>query len=302
MEDADESISSSPTPVSRHSSSRIRHWQRSDMSFDSSKPSTVAADMATFDLLCEADRLDCQRALEEPVRSHVVPASDNFMSLQWLLESQQLPLDEISTCPKSPSSSVDQNYCLQSKEEIALPAEEILKPSSHNKNVIVEQILQDFCTSPSYLDDAQPTYYTHPDFRFYNKTIRTYSRQCRRQKKTTLEDDDDEHLSCSSGLSVQEDFVTQMPITKHCDFDANSSQLICENLLNLSAFFTQNQVNSCSSIDLPADRAQTEIIVLEEPQEAEDILMDNGYYVGNTEECSLLDEDDDFRTAGKKIK
>ncbi|KAH8261457.1 hypothetical protein KR044_009570, partial [Drosophila immigrans] len=297
MEDEDDSIYSSPTPVRAHSSSRLRHWQRNDASIDGSKtkcgsPKGTDKDTDEFELhmqmLCEADRLDCQRALEEPQRPRIVPASEKFMSLQWLLESQQLPMEEITTVAETHSTAVDQQ-----EAEGQAPSQ----VGEHSN--IVDQILKDFCSSPSYLDDAQPTYFTHPDFRFYNKQIRTYSRQNRKQLNVILDDDEDERISCSSGLSVQEDFITQMPTTKHCNFDANSSQMICENLLNLSAFFTQNQVKSCSSIDLPPDRVQTEVMAMEEPQDAEDILRDNGYCIGNTEECRLPDDNDAIKAIGK---
>ncbi|XP_060654586.1 LOW QUALITY PROTEIN: breast cancer type 2 susceptibility protein homolog [Drosophila nasuta] len=248
--------------------------------------------------LFEADRLDCQRALQEPQRARVIPASENFMSLQWLLESQQLPMENNATVAEQPWNSAItdtlQDFCLESEEEAGQSSKQVDQISKCSPTNIVEQILRDFCSSPSYLDDASPKYNTHPDFRFYNKQIRTYSRPIQKQVNVIL-DDDEERLSCSSGLSMQEDFITQMPTTKHCDFDANSSQLICENLLNLSAFFTQNQVQSCSSIDLPKDEGQATAMVMEEPQDAEDILKDNGYCIGNTEECRLLDDNDDVR-------
>ncbi|XP_062131127.1 breast cancer type 2 susceptibility protein homolog isoform X2 [Drosophila sulfurigaster albostrigata] len=248
--------------------------------------------------LFEADRLDCQRALQEPQRARVIPASENFMSLQWLLESQQLPMDNNATAAEQPWNSgiadTLQDFCLESEKEAGQSSKQVEQISKCSPTNIVEQILRDFCSSPSYLDDASPKYNTHPDFRFYNKQIRTYSRPSKKQVNVVL-DDDEERLSCSSGLSMQEDFITQMPTTKHCDFDANSSQLICENLLNLSAFFTQNQVQSCSSIDLPKDEGQAAAMIMEEPQDAEDILKDNGYCIGNTEECRLLDDNDAVR-------
>ncbi|XP_034475787.1 breast cancer type 2 susceptibility protein homolog isoform X2 [Drosophila innubila] len=294
MEDEDDSIDSSPTPVRAHSSMRVRHWRKGETSLMLDNVSTNSVSATGTQLECdketlqlndqvswfEADRLDCQRAQQEPKRAPPVPASENFMSLQFMLESQQLPLEE-AELDLSPQHEAEENP--ETPERL-----------QSIQNSIVLEILKDFCSSPSYEKDEPPVYYVSPQFRFYNKKLRTYQRRCRVQPTTHLTtDDDDERMSCSSGLSVQEDFITEMPTRNHCEFDANSSQRICENLLNLSAFFTQNNANS--SIDLPADRAQTEAMLVEDPQDASDILKDNGYFIGNTEQCKLLDDCNDTK-------
>ncbi|KAM8714290.1 hypothetical protein ACLKA7_014425 [Drosophila subpalustris] len=325
MEDEDDSISSSPTPVKARSFKRFRHRHKKETSVLLDNFTTNSASATGSQLGCErealhnnnndqvsrfeqeqrlfeADRLDCQLAQQEPLRPRVVPASQNFMSLQLMLESQQLPQEEAESDPET-SVKCQNNIMEQILNDFSVSS---LDEAATNPQIpvinIVQEILKDFCSSPGYEKDEPPVYYVSPQFRFYNKKLRTYGRRWEKQPTTHVttdhDDDDDERMSCSSGLSVQEDVITQMPTTSHCDFDANSSQRICENLLNLSAFFTQNNANN--SIDLPADRAQTEPMIVEEPEDASDILKDNGYLIGNTEQCNLYDDCNDTKAAAIK--
>ncbi|KAH8252974.1 hypothetical protein KR032_002858 [Drosophila birchii] len=121
---------------------------------------------------------------------------------------------------------------------------------------LVEKILRDFCSSPTYEEDEDlPTCESPPWFRFRKKKIRTYARRkrapsLRNVSSVAIEVDDDEEeddrLSCSSGLSVQEDH-TAPTATTVCELDANTSQKICENLLNLSEYFSlSNPTSNCN--------------------------------------------------------
>lgn len=233
------------------------------------------------ELLVEIDRLDCLRAQQEPVRVRRVHASKNFMSLQSMLESQLFTEGE-------------------AESEVWHCPEASLDDAPNQQKSIAEEILLDFCGSPSYVeDDKEPIYDFPPWFRFRNKKIRTFSRKCpRRPISPNSITEDDECISCSSGLSVQDDLITQMPKTTHCNFDANSSQMLYENLQNLSAFFTQNNANS--SIDLPAN-LQVKSEDIDDLENATDILDDNGYFLGNTEECRLQEEICDTRIMGKNF-
>lgn len=279
MDEDDDTINSSPTPIRASTSRRsIRLRLKSTYTveikeeLDKTLGGEKQCDSRDVNLF-EVDRLDCLRAQQEPRRVRAVPASENFMSLQSMLESQQFPKDKAeSEVWHSP--------------EISLEA-----PSP--PKTIVDAILLDFCGSSSYVEeDEVPSHDFPPWFRFRNKRIRTYSRRRLSPKLSPPQpispniiiEDDDERMSCSSGLSVQEDLITQMPTTTHCNFDANSSQMICENLQNLSAFF--NQTNANSSIDLPAN-LQIKSEEIDDLQDATDILDDNGYLIGNTEECRL---------------
>lgn len=279
MDEDEFSINRSPTPIQASTSRRSCRFRLKsaitvEIKEDLDKTLEVDKQSDSSDVdLFEVDRLDCLRAQQEPKRARAVPASENFMSLQSMLESQLFPKDEAEVeVWHSPEISFD---------------------ASNPPKTIVEAILLDFCGSPSYVEeDEVPSHDFPPWFRYRNKRIRTYSRKRLQPKPPSpkpispniIIEDDDERMSCSSELSVQEDFITQMPTTTHCNFDANCSQMICENLQNLSAFFTQTNANS--SIDLPANlQIKTEDI--DDLQEATDILNDNGYLIGNTEECRL---------------
>lgn len=288
MDEDDVSINSSPTPsTSRRSCCfRLKSTYTVEIKETLDKTLGVKEQCDSIDVnLFEVDRLDCLRAQQEPKRTRAVPASENFMSLQSMLESQLFPKDEAEAeVWHSPEMSFE---------------------APNPSKTIVEAILLDFCGSPSYVEeDEAPSHDFPPWFRYRNKRIRTYSRRRLQPKPPSPQpissniiiEDDDERMSCSSGLSVQEDFITPMLTTTHCNFDANCSQMICENLQNLSAFFTQTNANS--SIDLPAN-LQIKSEEIDDLQEATDILDDNGYMIGNTEECRLQYESCDSKIMRK---
>lgn len=288
MDEDDVSINSSPTPSTSRRSCRFRlkSTYTVEIKEELDKTLGVKEQCDSIDVnLFEVDRLDCLRAQQEPKRARAVPASENFMSLQSMLESQLFPKDEAEAeVWHSPEMSFE---------------------APNTSKTLVEAILLDFCGSPSYVEeDEVPSHDFPPWFRYRNKRIRTYSRQRLQPKPPSPQpispniiiEDDDERMSCSSGLSVQEDFITPMPTTTHCNFDANCSQMICENLQNLSAFFTQTNANS--SIDLPAN-LQIKSEEIDDLQEATDILDDNGYMIGNTEECRLQYESCDSKIMRK---
>ncbi|XP_041447973.1 breast cancer type 2 susceptibility protein homolog isoform X3 [Drosophila obscura] len=170
---------------------------------------SIAAEVAN---IYRADRQDSLLALQIPHKNRSVGPSSEFISMHDLLLSQA-----------DYSTTVE-------KEEAPVH--------------ISELILRDFCSSPTYEEEKDiPICDSPPWFRFRKKRINTYSRKPPTQKEPTVADDEDEddRLSCSSGLSVQEDHtvVTRVPApTALCELDGNSSQKICENLLNLSEYFS----------------------------------------------------------------
>ncbi|XP_016930627.2 breast cancer type 2 susceptibility protein homolog isoform X3 [Drosophila suzukii] len=120
---------------------------------------------------------------------------------------------------------------------------------------VVENILRDFCSSPTYVEDEdKPPCESEPWFRFRRKRIKTYSSR-RVPKKENLpevvENEEQDRLSCSSGLSVQEDLNTTS-LSVVCDMDVNTSQKIRENLLNLSQYFSLRSTGPNPKIDLPS--------------------------------------------------
>ncbi|XP_026841152.1 breast cancer type 2 susceptibility protein homolog isoform X3 [Drosophila persimilis] len=195
----------------------------------------IAAELAN---IYQADRQHSLLALQIPTQNRSVVSSSEFISMHDLLLSQS---------------------------DYGTP-EEKQEARVH----ITELILRDFCSSPTYEEEENiPIYDSPPWFRFRKKTIKTYSRKppTRKQQTVAAEEDEEDRLSCSSGLSVQEDHtaVAQVPATTAlCELDANSSQKICENLFNLSEYFSvsntglnpNNASKSASaqkalSIDLP---------------------------------------------------
>ncbi|XP_032306117.1 breast cancer type 2 susceptibility protein homolog isoform X2 [Drosophila ananassae] len=96
---------------------------------------------------------------------------------------------------------------------------------------ITELILRDFCSSPTYFEEHHETANeTSPWFRFRHKKIKTYSkRRIPKEEPPPVtikyEEEEEDRLSCSSGLSVQEDFTTPAT-TSVCELDANTSQKI----------------------------------------------------------------------------
>ncbi|XP_043947739.1 breast cancer type 2 susceptibility protein homolog [Drosophila biarmipes] len=120
---------------------------------------------------------------------------------------------------------------------------------------VVENILRDFCSSPTYVEDEdEPPCESEPWFRFRRKRIKTY---CKRrvpkeeELPAVVENEEQDRLSCSSGLSVQEDLNTTS-LSVVCDMDVNTSQKIRENLQNLSQYFSLSSTGSNPKIDLPS--------------------------------------------------
>ncbi|XP_055920621.1 uncharacterized protein LOC129952182 [Eupeodes corollae] len=126
-------------------------------------------------------------------------------------------------------------------------------PNSPPKNIkatksIVDEILEDFCGSP-YRENSpkENSEESTPIFRFKSQPIRTYS-GIRKKKLFTNKSntdlnaftfkDDGNTSDSSSGLSVQED-LTQSIVPQLDTVDLNNSVKLCENLLNLSSYFSQ---------------------------------------------------------------
>lgn len=175
----------------------------------------IAAEVAN---IYNADRQDSLQALRTRRQNRTMAATSEFICLEDLLRTQ----------PDPP------------------PGQEI-----------VDIILRDFCSSPTYEEEEDlPTCETPPWFRFRKKKIRTYARKRAPAEREVLpnvaiedvEEEEDDRLSCSSGLSVQEDHTTPTaaPATAVRELDANTSQKICENLLNLSQYFSLSNPSSSS--------------------------------------------------------
>ncbi|XP_017835876.1 breast cancer type 2 susceptibility protein homolog isoform X2 [Drosophila busckii] len=258
MDELDDcSISSSPTLAKAAGCyTRSQRLQQRNKNKSHNVPAQPEGDINLELSIYEADRLDCLRAQQEPARERLVPASQNFISLQSLLADDKLPEDEIEHVASGELEQV---------------------PKS-----IVDQISQDFCS----LEEEELPQFKYPWFRFSHIKIKTYARKRKISPEKQEITDEDDRVSCSSELSVQEDHTADVPTTSHFAFDSNVSQKICENLLNLSAFFSQNNANT--SIDLPAN-VELPAVTIESRENDSDDLSDNTYNIGNTELCRLVD-------------
>ncbi|XP_017868292.1 PREDICTED: breast cancer type 2 susceptibility protein homolog isoform X2 [Drosophila arizonae] len=278
-DDDDYSITASPTELSDHCSLRQKRRNPYNVPPKLSTVTRGSCEKSKQELPCddweyEADRLDCLRAQQEPVRVHLIPASQNFTTLQSMLK--QHDMKDI---------------------EDAEPDRDITETAN-----IAQQILRDFCESPTYFEDDDQLLLEDysPWFRFRSKRIKTYRKERLKTSSPVITDDDEDRLSCSSSeLSVQEDYNTQVPTRTNCVFDPNSSQKICENLLNLSAFFS-TQSNANKSINLPDMKMDLKnSTVLEandfEDEDATGILEEMGYFIGGTEQCKYLEDNCDSK-------
>ncbi|XP_065368244.1 uncharacterized protein LOC135960786 [Calliphora vicina] len=130
---------------------------------------------------------------------------------------------------------------------------EELSPKKNDDMSLVNSILEDFSQSPLSKEQIiiNTSYQYTPEFRLRRRPEKTYSRKFLNTTKTNLNtrfEDlpsavsyDDDHSNCSS-LSVQED-LTFDELSNNNDTtptSANNTQRLCENLLNLSVYFTQN--------------------------------------------------------------
>ncbi|XP_017061931.1 breast cancer type 2 susceptibility protein homolog [Drosophila ficusphila] len=173
--------------------------------------------------ICDVDLQDRLRARQMKKQTRIAPASSSFVCLEDLLLNQPDP---------TPG------------ENIAL------------------MIKRDFSSPPFLKEDEEElaAYDPPPWFRFRRKRIKTYSRK-KTAQNTDLHienEEDEDRMSCTSELSVQED-LNSTTTAVVCELDANTSQRIRENLLNLSQYFslgspnskTQNVQALQSKIDLP---------------------------------------------------
>ncbi|KAH8284913.1 hypothetical protein KR054_002599 [Drosophila jambulina] len=211
-------------PGSSSSTGAVTHWSwRGEnppvvRNENSEDLGNIAAEVAK---IYNADRQDSLQALRARRQSRTVAATSEFISLEDLLRTQAEPA----------------------------PGQEI-----------VDMILRDFCSSPTYVEEEDlPACESLPWFRFRKKKIRTYARKRAPVQQNAIEVDDeeeDDRLSCSSGLSVQEDH-TAPTATSVCELDANTSQKICENLLNLSQYFSLSNPSSSSNPNKDQQAAAT---------------------------------------------
>ncbi|XP_030377937.1 uncharacterized protein LOC115626633 [Scaptodrosophila lebanonensis] len=233
----EDSVSSSPTAENTNDSIHSQRYRRRTRRkiFENHNRELRTQDIeAEEEDLCQADRLDCLRARHERQKQYP-PASMQFVTAESQLQREHTESDDIALGLTNTELIILCNEVEQQTANI-----DTIEQTSES---IVQTILDDFCSSPSDVQEDLTISFIYPYYRFRNKNTLTYSRTTRRRQDTTQEREDD-RLSCSSELSVQEDYTSYVPTAAVLsNWDANSSQRICENLLNLSACLSEHGPN-----------------------------------------------------------
>lgn len=131
----------------------------------------------------------------------------------------------------------------------------LVENSSHLKETAASKILKDFGLSPlcdKQMQNSSNVCELTPEFRLKRLPLRSYSRRkveraCRRlklepnhssNKHLDTIDVEDKASVCSSSLSVEEDLTQIDEKQENLNLSPNESQILCNNLLNLTAFFS----------------------------------------------------------------
>ncbi|KAH8339852.1 hypothetical protein KR067_000583 [Drosophila pandora] len=155
---------------------------------------------------------------------------------------------------------------------------------------ITELILRDFCSSPTYFEEHhEPANETSPWFRYRHKKIKTYSRRRIPKEEpppvtTKYEEEEEDRLSCSSGLSVQEDYTTPAT-TSVCELDANTSQKIylpCKKEPNLEDSSESKEI-VCPISDTQSSVEYSAV----ELQNFRDELLESDYTFEASQNCDI---------------
>ncbi|BFG05621.1 breast cancer type 2 susceptibility protein homolog [Drosophila madeirensis] len=246
---------------------RRRDKRRRDNDNVSTDHISIVAEVAN---IYKADLQDSLLALQMPQKNRFLEQSNDFISVHDLLLSQA-------------------DYSIPEEQEEAAPVP------------ISELILRDFCSSPTYEEEEEedePIYDSPPWFRFRKKRIKTYSRKppTRKEPPVATHEDEEDRMSCSSGLSMQEDHTAAAhvpPTTALSELDANSSQKICENLLNLSEYFSlSNPSPKPSKATAGIHKAIAANTSIDLPIRQEASLQGNNVDSDSSVECTTVERDE----------
>lgn len=147
-------------------------------------------------------------------------------------------------------------------------------PKKKDYTKLVNSILEDFSQSPLSKDQILtnvPCQCT-PQFRLRRLPVKSYSRkhiksirinldQHFKETEARLLSDHDEVISCCSSLSVQEDDTfSENPNNQTILATLNNTERLCENLVNLTEYFTQNELKqSFEESQEPDDKHSSEV-------------------------------------------
>uniref|UniRef100_A0A034VQ82 Breast cancer type 2 susceptibility protein-like protein n=1 Tax=Bactrocera dorsalis TaxID=27457 RepID=A0A034VQ82_BACDO len=158
----------------------------------------------------------------------------------------------LQVCEETEKKTID----LSSIKEVKGDVNKSPSTPKRKTKSIVDLILEDFCSSPQSPELQQSSEESNFNFRFANKPLRTYSRRkhenviarqniAEQYNKPTnsvahcVLNDDLLSNDSSTDLSVQEDQTQLIPV-KEAVVVLQHSQSLCENLQNLSAYFTES--------------------------------------------------------------
>ncbi|XP_011181508.2 breast cancer type 2 susceptibility protein homolog [Zeugodacus cucurbitae] len=193
----------------------------------------------------------CDNFIFEPPEPRVDKVSETQNSKTGAFEITDSEL--LQLCEETEKKTISLSGVKEDKMEID-KSPKTPKAKRETKS-IVDLILEDFCSSPQSPELNQSSEESNFNFRFANKPLRTYSRPKRENviaRQNIAEqytqptnivghfelNDDLLSNDSSTDLSVQEDQTQLIPVKEEIVV-LQRSQNLCENLQNLSAYFTQ---------------------------------------------------------------
>lgn len=148
--------------------------------------------------------------------------------------------------------------CCNQAENIFRNISPSIKERSPSKDdmSLVNSILEDFSQSPLAKNQINNnmSWQCTPEYRLRRKPNKTYSRKFLNKTRadlskrfenqsSSISDEEHDNISNCSSLSVQEDIGAVENLSSALVSTSDTSQRLCENLLNLSVHFTQNDQN-----------------------------------------------------------
>ncbi|XP_039955627.1 breast cancer type 2 susceptibility protein homolog isoform X2 [Bactrocera tryoni] len=192
----------------------------------------------------------CNNFLIESLEQREDKISENNRNKTDVFEITDSEL--LQVCEETEKKTID----LSSIKEVKVDINKSPSTPKRKTKSIVDLILEDFCSSPQSPELQQSSEESNFNFRFTNKPLRTYSKRkheivmarqniAEQYNKPTnsvahcVLNDDLLSNDSSTDLSVQEDQTEHIPV-KEAVVVLQHSQSLCENLQNLSAYFTES--------------------------------------------------------------
>lgn len=280
---------------------------RNNTTFSVAKTAAIVSNYKPFELektLAIADRLSAQQFQRN--QTSFMPQTQGFVSC---INLTQMELE------KGPSGSLNQrnsSFSITESEMINcchLAELNLQLTPKKDELFLVNSILEDFSQSPlsKHANKQQSPCQHTPEFRLRRKPIKTYSRTFLNRTKTNLnerfvveeqipvssDDDEDDGRSSSSSLSIQEDITMGEVANNQTSVTSLHNTRLCENLLNLSVYFTQNQSQENINLANLSDDQEDHLFCSNVAYLIKDIKALHSIYQ-NTENFDSFDSADDF--------